>query len=90
MEDLTNCPCGEKCSNGCPCPSTSTYDCDVLPPADGEIVSGNLSMNYPILNGDCFTYTWENIPATPKDDFTRATVKHNTITTWHFSSTVSF
>ena len=58
-DNLTNCPCAEKCPDGCPCPNISTYDCDVpiTPPPDVNYVSGNLSINYPQLNGDCYTNT---------------------------------
>ena len=83
-DNLTNCPCGEKFSDGCPCPSTSTYDCDVpiTPPPGVDFVSGNLSINYPQLNGDCYTYTWDAPKPTPNDDVKK--VQHHYITWWHY------
>ena len=84
-DNLTNCPCDEKCPDGCPCPNTSTYDCDVpiTPSPDVNFVSGDLSINYPQLTGDCYTYTWQAPKVTPNDNISRRT-KHDYITTWHY------
>ena len=76
-DNLTNCPCGEKCSNGCPCPSISTYDCyddDDLPNVD--IVPGLLKYEGPDLNGDCYLNRW-NAPSV--DSSTKDTVYHDYI-----------
>ena len=90
QDNLTNCPCSEKCYDGCPCPSTSTYDCSVpitsapstlttqTVPPNVDIAPGQLSINYPQIHGECYSYLWD--PPSPGSNTTRINTSHNYIT----------
>ena len=93
VENLTNCPCGEKCFDGCPCPSISTYDCNVpitsvpstfttaTPPQNVDIVPGDLVINYPELDADCFYNRWDRpTPENPLRDPLRGTTRPDYVT----------
>ena len=84
---MTNCPCGEKCSNGCPCPSTSSYECN-----DGDsspnvnIGPGQLTYTGPELNGDCYLNRW-NPPSV--DSSTKGTTYQDHIAHYYRGSYAS-
>ena len=91
-DNLTNCPCGEKCSDGCPCPSTSNYDCTVpitsapstistaTAPPNVDIVTGQLTLSGAQLDGDCYLNKW-----TPPNA-SRASYYHDRIAHYYYGS----
>ena len=78
-DNLSNCPCGEKCSSGCPCPSSSTYECN---DGDGspnvDIFPGQLTYAGPELNGDCYLNRWDppSVDSSTKDTTNQNYIAH--------------